>query len=64
MTDTPSSPTQEERDRVAQAIMETRIRWGWTFGKRKRVMAIDLLMAEAAIAAMSPRTQHQGGSND
>lgn len=38
---------------VAHAIMETRVRWGWTFGKRRRVMAIDLLMAGAAIKALS-----------
>lgn len=40
------------RSKVARAIMETRVRWGWTFGKQKRVMAIDLLMADAAIAVL------------
>lgn len=37
---------------VSRAIMEARVRWGWTFGKRAKVMAIDQLMADAAIAAV------------
>ena len=37
---------------VSHAIMEARVRWGWTFGKRAKVMAIDMLMADAAIAAL------------
>lgn len=54
---------------VAAAVMRTRVTWGWTFGKRRRVLAIDLMMAEAAIAeimqtspdsARSPETRPQG----
>lgn len=36
---------------MAKAIMQARVNWGWTFGKRARVMAIDLIMAAAALDA-------------
>lgn len=37
---------------VATAIMNARVRFGWTFGKRPKVMAIDIVMAEAAVSAL------------
>ena len=38
---------------AARAIMLKRVQYGWTFGKQKRVMAIDLEMARAAFEALS-----------
>ena len=43
---------EAEHAAVSHAIMEAQVRWGWTFGKRAKVMAIDELMADAAIAAI------------
>jgi hypothetical protein len=39
-------------ERVAHAVMKARVSYGWTFGKRPRVMAIDLVMAAAAVEAL------------
>lgn len=49
-------PLDRERlDKAAQAVAETRHTWGWCFGKRSpKALAIDFLMAEAAICAYSP----------
>lgn len=38
-------------ERAAEAIMRARVKFGWTFGKRARVLGIDLIMAEAALRA-------------
>lgn len=36
---------------AAYAAMQQRVQWGWTFGKRPKLMAIDMMMAEAAVKA-------------
>jgi hypothetical protein len=41
-----------EIEAMALAIMRARRRFGWTFYKRERVMAIDLVMAEDAAEAL------------
>ena len=47
----PGSPTETEIAIAAEAVMHTRVKFGWKFGGRPAVMAIDLLMAEAALRA-------------
>lgn len=46
-------PTAKEIDEAAEAVMRARIQYGWTFGKRPKVLAIDLIMAEAALRTLS-----------
>lgn len=46
--------SSEQITAASRAVMETRVRWGWTFGyKRHRVMALDQLIASAVLAAVS-----------
>lgn len=37
--------------RATAAVADSRHRWGWVFGKRAQIMAIDSLLATAAIRA-------------
>lgn len=58
---TPPTPQEAEIAGVAEAIMRARVKWGWTFGKRPKVMAIDLIMAEAAVRAYKAHLQRAQG---
>lgn len=53
--------SEEVLNEVARAIMEARVRHGWTFGKRPRVMGIDLVMADDALKAVRARLLSSGG---
>lgn len=46
-------PTAKEIEEAADAVMRARVQYGWTFGKRPKVLAIDLIMAEAALRTLS-----------
>lgn len=58
------SPDRTLVERVAEAIMRARVEWGWTFGKRAKVLAIDEIMAKAAIAAMPEASDLEGKCAD
>jgi hypothetical protein len=37
---------------ITRAVVDARVTWGWTFGKKPKVMAIDELITAAVLATL------------